>query len=117
MDMRRSMLLAVALALAAVACTGRPAVKATGTLRLTGGFSNASQPGVPGQVVFERNGRRVTATAESDGSFSANLKSGTYTVTGTSPRYVDGHGLCRTDAPVVVTSTDVTGIVVACSRR
>jgi hypothetical protein len=89
----------------------------SGTLRMTGGPSDATQPGVAGRVVFASQQAREVITAAADGSFSGSLPAGTYRVTGTSPLFGDGQGVCRTTAPVVVTDGAVTGLVVACSRR
>lgn len=103
-------------ALLAAACgSGHSTV--TGTLRMTGGPSGATQPGVPGKVVFQTGSERVVVTAATDGAFSAALPPGRYEVTGSSPLYGSGQGVCRTDTPVVVASSSVAGVIVACSRR
>lgn len=103
-------------ALLAAACgSGHSTV--TGTLRMTGGPSGATQPGVPGKVVFQTGSKQVVVTAATDGTFSASLAPGRYEVTGSSQLYGSGLGVCRTDTLVVVTSSSVAGVVVACSRR
>jgi hypothetical protein len=103
--------------LSAAACGGSETTTVTGVLRATGGPFGAPQPGVPGKVVFERGGTRTTATASGDGTFSVSLAPGVYEVTGTSPQYGSGEGICRTDAPVTVGESPVQGVVVACSRK
>jgi hypothetical protein len=99
------------------ACGDSDTARVTGVLRMTGGPSGASQPGVPGTVFFGAGGRRTTATADTDGTFSIQLPPGRYEVTGASPQYGSGAGVCRTDSPVTVAKSDVRGVVVACSRR
>jgi len=113
----RQLWLMLVVALAAVACSGHSPATVTGTLQMTGGPSSASQPGVSGLVVFERNGQRTSTVASTDGSFSISLAAGTYNVTGVSPHFNDSQGICRADAPVVVSATDISGLVVACSRK
>ncbi len=96
--------------------SGASGTAVSGTLRLTGGPSGSSQPGVGGQVVFTSDDTHHTQAA-ADGTFTMSLRPGTYTVTGTSPQFDDGQGTCRADTRVVVTGTAVAGLVVACSRR
>jgi hypothetical protein len=93
------------------------AQRVAGTLRMTGGPAGVSQPGVVGQVVFTSGDNREVTEAAADGSFAVSLTAGTYTVTGTSPLYGDGQGVCRADAPFVVADASVSDVVVACSRR
>jgi hypothetical protein len=89
----------------------------TGILRATGGPPGVSQPGQPGQVVLEGDRGRFTAEANGAGKFSLRVPPGDYTATGTSPLFNDGRGVCRADGPVKVTTTDVLGVIVACSRK
>lgn len=103
--------------LSLAACGGSDTTTLTGVLRATGGPSGATQPGLPGKVSFESGGKRTTATASPDGTFSVTLPPGEYRVTGTSPQYGSGEGICRTDSPVKVGKSQVRGVVVACSRR
>jgi hypothetical protein len=121
---RRAALAAFAAVLALTGCgsdragaSADPAVQVSGTLRMTGGPAGATQPGAPGDVLFTSTGARQVTHAAADGAFSISLPPGTYTVAGTSPQYGDGQGICRVDAPVVVTEKAVSGLVVACSRR
>jgi hypothetical protein len=44
------------------------------------------------------------------------LPAGAYQLTGSSPLYNAGYGVCRAPDPVVVTQHDVTGIQVICTR-
>ena len=88
-----------------------------GMLRMTGGPSGATQPGVPGNVFFDAGGERTTATASPDGTFSVQLPPGEYRVTGTSPQYGSGKGTCRADRTLKVGRPQVRRVVVACSRR
>ena len=118
MAMRPFHLVVVAGVLSSVtACGGSDTTKVTGVLRMTGGPSGATQPGVPGKVFFDRDGERTTATASPDGTFSVSLSPGEYQVTGMSPQYGSGQGTCRTDASLKVGRSQVQGVVVACSRK
>lgn len=99
---------------------GRAApVEVRGWLRMTGGPSNASQPGIPGTVSFvdRATGDRYAATATADGSFTVTVPSGWYMVTGTSPLFMDGQSSCGTAVPTVVPASGLAGVVVACSRK
>lgn len=89
-----------------------------GTMQVTGGPEGATPSGVSGTVLFRAaDGVTSAATARDDGSFTVTLKPGQYSVTGTSTAFGDGAYLCRTDAPVVVSTKGLTGVLVACSRR
>lgn len=98
---------------------GPAPVEVRGRLRMTGGPSGASQPGVPGTVTFvdRATGHRSAATANADGSFAITVAPGRYTVTGTSPRFMDGQGSCSTAVPTAVPASGLTAVVVACSRK
>ncbi|MCW2671961.1 MAG: hypothetical protein JWP14_550 [Frankiales bacterium] len=101
-----------------VAGCGAPAtVRVTGTLRMIGGLSPASGFAVPGHVVFAASGKRVSTLATSSGAFTVDLPSGRYSVTGTSPLYGSGKGLCRARKDVVVTNKGISGLVVVCDMR
>jgi hypothetical protein len=89
----------------------------SGSLREVGGPSGAADTVIPGTVAFASHGATTVATAHTDGTFSVSLAPGTYDVVGTSPHWGDGKGRCIPDGPVVVGSTGVTGLVVACPRR
>jgi hypothetical protein len=107
----------VGVLLSVAGCGGSDTTNVTGVLRMTGGPSGATQPGVAGKVFFEGHGKRTTAMASSDGSFSLSLPPGEYQVTGTSPQFGSGEGICRTDSPVKVGESRIQGLVVACSRK
>lgn len=125
MSMPRLSLSFVAVVLAAGACgtsttvgsSAEPETSVGGTLRMSGGPLGASQPGVPGQVNFDGNGHRTVAVAAADGTFSISLTPGIYEASGTSPQFDSGQGRCFADKPIVVAASEVTGLVVACSRR
>ena len=89
-----------------------------GQLRRTGGPQGAPQPGVAGQITFTdtAGGQTTEVPTRNDGTFTATLTPGTYTVTGRAPAFGDSQGLCRTDGKVVV-QDGVGPITVACSRR
>jgi hypothetical protein len=89
----------------------------TGVLYATGGPAGSSQAGLPGQVVLEGDNGRFTTEANGAGKFSVRVPPGDYTATGTSPQYGEGQGQCRAEGPVSVTTTDLLGVVIACSRR
>lgn len=99
------------------ACGGPTEVTVRGVLRATGGPSGATQPGLPGTVIFQTGTRRWRVDAAANGFFSARLAPDRYEVSGSSPQYGSGQGLCRAASPVTVTAADVTGLLVACSRR
>ena len=98
---------------------GSAPVEVHGRLRMTGGPSGASQPGVSGTVSFvgRGTGDRYAGTADARGSFTVTVPPGRYTVTGTSPRFMGGQGSCGTAVPTVVPASGLTGVVVACSRK
>ena len=89
----------------------------SGSMRMTGGPLGAPQTGATGDVTFTTSGTHAVAHAAADGSFSTSLAPGTYTVTGTSPQYGGGHGICNATSSVVVSDTALSGVVVACSRK
>jgi hypothetical protein len=110
--------LLASLALAGCTQEAEPAQqRVAGTLRMTGGPLGVAQPGVHGEVVFASGDRREVVEAAKDGSFATSLDAGTYTVTGTSPLFGGGAGVCRADAPVVVAGGSIDDVVVACPRR
>lgn len=94
-------------------------VTVSGVLGMTGGPSDASQSGVPGLVWFDAvaTGQRYSTTAAPDGSFTVTVSPGEYTVTGTSPQFNGGSGLCRADGTVHVPASGLSSVVVACSRK
>lgn len=120
MSLRRTSRTAVA---ALVLCAGLAGcdsgVDVHGLLRLTGGPQGAPQPGVAGRITFldtADGGRTTEVPTRADGTFTARLSPGTYTVTGRAPTFGDSQGICRTDGKVVV-HNGVGPLTVACSRR
>ena len=102
--------------------SGRPqtsGVDVHGLLQMTGGPQGAPQPGVAGRITFidTVGGQTTEVPTHNDGTFTAKLSPGTYTVTGRAPAFGDSQGLCRTDGKVVVVQDNVGPISVACSRR
>lgn len=108
--------LVVSVALAA-SCGGPTLHRVDGVLRETGGPQGASQPGVRGQVVFSTGDKTTTVQTDTYGRFRVTLAPGRYLVTGSSPQYGSGEGICRTFEPVVLTSSALSGVVVACDRK
>ena len=85
-----------------------------------GGQQSGKRP-TPGTVQFTASGRRpVTARADGSGTFSVTLPVGTYDVSGSSPRIIDGSPGSSREAPcsqplsVVVTSKHTTTITLIC---
>lgn len=117
-------LLVAALALAGCASHGTspldPPVPVHGVLRMTGGPAGAPAPAVPGRVAFVGPGGRgstMDVPTRPDGTFSLELNPGTYVVTGRSPLYGGGAGVCRTDHPLVVKAGSDPLVTVACDRK
>jgi hypothetical protein len=93
-----------------------PKTSVSGTLELGAGPGHAPE-GVAGVVTYtDETGLAQSVPVGTSGTFMVGIPTGTYTFTGTSPRYNvnGGQGTCRADQPVTVGSDDVTGIVVAC---
>ena len=55
-----------------------------------------------GKVVATGSAGSYTATVGPDGRYTMQLPPGTYSVTGTSPSYNGGTGICRTDGTVTI---------------
>ena len=94
------------------------AATVTGVLRFSGGPVGAGQSELRGVIVFESGaGQITTATTGSDGTFTASVQPGTYTVTGTSPQYGDGKATCGALHPVTVGAAGLAGVTVTCPMR
>lgn len=97
-----------------------PPVEVHGVLRMTGGPAGATEPSVPGRVRFvgpRKGGDTLEVPTAANGTFSLELNPGSYTVTGRSPQYDDGNGICRTNGDVVIKARRNSPITVACDRK
>lgn len=90
---------------------------------MAGGPPGAKRLGVPGTVTFtsaDGAGRsamvRAVVHAAADGTFTATVMPGPYSVTARSPRYQRGEGLCRAAGSVMVTASGGP-VTVACVVR
>jgi hypothetical protein len=131
MTKRLQAILAVSAVMLTAACAAAdppasPSGFVTGKLLIEGGpiSPGGQQPGkrpIPGTVQFTASGRRpVTARAGSSGTFSVTLPAGTYDVSGSSPRIIDGGNgssrqvPCSEPLSVTVTSQHTTTITLTC---
>jgi hypothetical protein len=117
---------AVTIALAVIATTaaagcsdgsGGPTGTVTGRLVMAGGPAPGVTVRVPGTITASSASRTHQASAAQDGSFTLVLPAGSYTLTGTSPQYNDGHGRCVATAPVDVREGAVTRADITCVMR
>jgi hypothetical protein len=75
----------------------------SGVLLAVGGPDGTISRNWPGVVQLRRAGRVVaTGRADRQGNFEIVAPPGTYTMTGRSPRYDGGHGVCRAEKPVTI---------------
>jgi hypothetical protein len=84
----------------------------TGVLELESAVPGGSPQGIPGRITMQAiSGTPRTATAGSDGKFSAEVPAGSYAVTGHSPMFIvnDIQGDCSYDTGNGSTSVKVTG--------
>jgi hypothetical protein len=89
----------------------------TGLFEADGGPAPGSPQPLPGTVTITGP---VTqhVTVGPDGKYAAVVPPGTYTVTGTSPRYNDGAATCRTDgATVTVRAGQTVASDVVCEEK
>lgn len=118
--MRTLALVAAVAVLGGCAAGGEDAAedgKVDGALRLNPAGS-ALPIGTPGEIMVEGStGRPVVVRTADDGTFAVTLAAGAYEVTGSSPRFRHGQGVCRPSTPVVVKAGAVTEIDVLCPRR
>jgi hypothetical protein len=91
-----------------------PTGTVTGHLVMAGGPAPGVTVRVPGTITAVSPSRTQQASAGKDGSFTLVLPAGTYTLSGTSPQYDDGHGKCVAAAPVTVRQGAVTRADVTC---
>lgn len=98
---------------------GQPTHDTTGVLQLVGGPAGHEPQTLAGIVTFTAaDGSRSTVPVEADGAFTVVISPGTYTVTGTSPSYGNGTGICRAEAPVTVTfDAGASNVMVNCQAR
>jgi hypothetical protein len=126
--MRRALVVlpAVALVLTACAPTSSPAASAccprpddatvTGVLVGVGGPGGASPQAWAGTISIHGTWS-TTVDTDADGHFSLRLPHGRYRVTGTSPRYDDGHGACAALGKVRVRAQRTSYVRVVCQLR
>ncbi|MCU1624961.1 MAG: hypothetical protein JWL79_3806 [Frankiales bacterium] len=95
---------------------GKPIHDTTGVLQIVGGPSGQPQT-VTGIVTFTAaDGSHSTVPVAGNGAFEVVISPGTYTVTGTSPSYREGAGVCRAERPVTVTfDAGARNVMVNCS--
>jgi hypothetical protein len=91
-----------------------PTGTVAGHLVMAGGPAPGVTLRVPGTVTASSASGTRQASAAKDGSFTLVLPAGRYALSGTSPRYNDGHGDCAATAPVVVREGAVTRADVTC---
>ena len=101
-----------------VACSGRTGV-ISGELVAVGGPANVRQS-LPGTVRISGEGHEFTyrVLPSADGSFSVEVPTGTYVVTGRSPLYEGGRVDCRIPQPsLIVRAGDTLTMDLACDMK
>jgi hypothetical protein len=101
-----------------VACSGRSGV-ISGELVAVGGPANVRMR-LPGIVRISGGGDHLTyrIAAAADGSFSAEVRAGTYVVTGRSPLYQHGRLDCRIAQPsLTVHAHETITVDVSCDMK
>jgi hypothetical protein len=96
--------------------TGPPGPTGTvsGTLQ-AGGSSSAGRRPLGGQVTLHGSGGTSAAiTVGANGQFSVPATVGTYSVSGESPKYRGGAGVCRASGPLVVRKGATSTVHVVC---
>ncbi|MDX6243077.1 MAG: hypothetical protein QOE76_800 [Frankiales bacterium] len=97
---------------------GIPGMQVTGTLQMVGGPAPGLVINVPGTVVFRSsNGVTVTAQAAQDGTFTAAVPPGRYTVTGTSPNYNGNVGTCGGNTVTIPDAVPAAAVHVTCQMK
>ena len=88
----------------------------TGVLQAVGGVARQGSRTLSGQVTFvDVNGtRRYSADVGANGRFSVPAPVGTYSVSGRSPQYDGGTGVCRASGLVVITKGVTSSVEVDC---
>jgi hypothetical protein len=95
-----------------------PTGTVTGTLQAVGGPPGDGPRALGGQVTLHgSSGHIVGITVGATGRFSLPVPVGTYTVSGQSPQYEGGAGVCRASGPVVVTKDVASSVEVGCRER
>jgi hypothetical protein len=99
-------------------CSGETGV-ISGQLVAVGGPANVRQP-LPGMVQISGEGHEVTyrVPPSADGSFSVEVPTGTYVVTGRSPLYQGGRLDCRIAQPsLTVRAHETISVDVTCDMK
>ncbi|MFL6159229.1 MAG: hypothetical protein ACJ72D_24350 [Marmoricola sp.] len=99
--------------------TGQPTGMLQGTLQMVGGMSGATPEPVPGTITIAGPGGSVTKTeVDASGRFAIGLFPGSYRVRGTSPKFNESKGTCRTsEASTKLTAGATVTIEVDCQRK
>jgi hypothetical protein len=88
----------------------------SGSLLEVGGPAPGLDVAIPGAISVE-SATASAAASTSTGDFSVDVPAGTYTVSGTSPRYNGGLSKCYAEGPVVVRRGRTTTVKVICAVR
>ena len=89
----------------------------TGTLQAVGGPPGGGPRALRGQVTLHGPSGHITGiTVGANGRFSVPATVGSYTVSGQSPQYEGGTGVCRASGPVVVTKGVTSSVEVDCQE-
>jgi hypothetical protein len=106
----------VCLAVFTAACSGQDPADGTvrGHLYGVGGPAPGLPRPWPGTVILTGPGFRDEVPVSADGAFSVTVPAGSYTVTGRSPLYGSGSGLCQAAGVATVTSRHTTKADVLC---
>ena len=87
----------------------------TGTLQAVGGPPGVGPRALSGQITLHGSSGHITGiTVGANGRFSVPVPVGTYTVSGQSPQYEGGTGVCRASGPVIVTEGVTSNVEVDC---
>jgi hypothetical protein len=89
-----------------------------GTLQAVGGPSGNGHRALSGQITLNGSGGHITGiTVGATGRFSVPVPVGTFTVSGRSPQYEGGAGVCHASAPVTVSKGVTTKVQVDCEQK
>jgi hypothetical protein len=88
-----------------------------GHLYGVGGAAPGAPRPWPGTVTLTGPGEHRDIAVGAGGRFSAQVAAGTYIVSGRSPRYEDGTGVCRAARPATVTAGHLTQTDVFCQLK
>lgn len=95
-----------------------PTGTVTGVLQAVGGPGDVGPRALSGQVTLHGPGGHKTGiSVGANGRFSAPVSVGRYTVSGRSPQYEGGKGVCRAAEPVTVTKGVTTKVRIKCPQR